>query len=198
MSAIVIPAKFLVVKKFLDFLESKIEIEDLGIKEAVEEFVKVNETDSDDSDVVEEPVKEISDEENVIVDEEKPKKKVVKKTKAKKQSDDDAEEPKKIKKTREPTFYNLFTRNHTVIPKESGRGMYAKAMAELWKESEEGQFFSEKCKELKKENPDKSNEQIYEMVNKKWQEIVMANEEQFIVNSDDDEEKVGDFSLGEA
>lgn len=197
MSAIVIPAKFLVVKKFLDFLESKIEIEDLGIKEGIkeafEEFVKVNETDSD-SDVVEEP----SDKENVVIDEEKPKKKVVKKTKVKNQSDDDAEEPKKIKKTREPTFYNLFTRNHTVIPKESGRGMYAKAMAELWKESEEGQFFSEKCKELKKENPDKSNEQIYEMVNKKWQEIVMANEEQhFIVNSDDEEE-VGDFSLGEA
>lgn len=195
MSAIVIPAKFLVVKKFLDFLELKIEIEDLGIKEAFEEFVKVNETDSD---VVEEPVKEIPDKENVVIDEEKPKKKVVKKTKVKNQSDNDAEDPKKIKKTREPTFYNLFTRNHTVIPKESGRGMYAKAMAELWKESEEGQFFSEKCKELKKENPDKSNEQIYKMVNKKWQEIVMANEEQhFIVNSDDEEE-VGDFSLGEA
>ena len=39
MSTTMIPAKFLIVKNFLDFLESKIETKELGIKEIFEEFM---------------------------------------------------------------------------------------------------------------------------------------------------------------
>lgn len=108
-----------------------------------------------------------------------------KKTRAKKAKDGEV----KVKKTREPTFYNIFTKRHVVSVNEAGRGMYAKAMGELWRESEEGQFFSERCAEVKKENKEKSNLEIYNLVEKEWQEYVVNKEEK---------SSVEDFELGEA
>jgi hypothetical protein len=172
MSSVVISAKFAMVKKFLDFLETKIEIEDLGIKGIFEEFIDVENE-------LEEIAKEKETDEEIV--EKKPKKKVTRTKKTKKvTSDDEGEEaPAPIKKTREPTFYNIFTKNHIANPKESGRGMYAKAMAELWKDTEEGQFFSKRCNEMKKENKEMSNVEIYNLVNREWQDVVMEAEEKF-------------------
>lgn len=192
MSSIEISAKFLMVKKFLDFLETKIETEDLGIKGIFEEFMTIEdevedeikeipvveekETQTDDDAKEEIPVveeEEVKTDDDVL-EEEKPKKKV---TRTKKTKVEAEEKPEVVKKTREPTFYNIFTKNHIVTPTESGRGMYSKAMAELWKESDEGKFFSQRCTELKKENKEKSNVEIYNLVNREWQDILMETEE---------------------
>jgi hypothetical protein len=77
---------------------------------------------------------------------------------------------KKGKKKREPTFYILFMKNNKV-DKTSGKGEYMKNVANMWKNSEKGKFFSERCVEMKKENSDMSNEVIYDSVDQEWVEL---------------------------
>lgn len=74
------------------------------------------------------------------------------------------------KKKREPTFYILFMKN-IKVDKTCGKGEYMKSVANMWKNSEKGQFLSERCVELKKENNEMSNENIYNIAESEWTEM---------------------------
>lgn len=85
-------------------------------------------------------------------------------------SADSGSDSKKDKKKKDPTFYILFMKNNK-FDKTNGKGEYIKNVANMWKNSEKGQFFSERCVELKKENSDLSNEVIYDSVDQEWVEL---------------------------
>lgn len=69
---------------------------------------------------------------------------------------------------RQPTFYNLFVKECIPAYPDISPAERFKAIAELWKTSEHGEFIKTKCAELKAEMPDMLNVDIYDIAAAEW------------------------------
>lgn len=80
---------------------------------------------------------------------------------------------KDIKGETNPSVYNHFIKYKiSTMDKHSGseKGSYMTAAGDLWKSSDEGQYYKRRAKEIKEENNDITNKDIFDMIKNEWDE----------------------------
>lgn len=87
----------------------------------------------------------------------------------------------KKQKKGNPSIYNLFIRfKISSADKQVGaeKGTYMNIASDLWKNSEEGKFYKKRATELKNENKELDNQEIFDIIKDEW------NKENGIVEDD--------------
>jgi hypothetical protein len=87
---------------------------------------------------------------------------------------------KDVKGETNPSVYNHFIKYKiSTMEKKSGgeKGSYMTAAGDLWKSTNEGKYYKRRAKDIKQENLDILNKDVFDIIKKEWDTNDLVNEE---------------------